>query len=85
MTQLDFARILNSMAILEVVIPTQGVDIRAEVRAYQLAMVLEALRQTEWNVSKSASLLGLNRTTLSEMMKKFKLVRPDEFSAPRKN
>ena len=40
-------------------------------------MILQALEQTHWNKNRAATLLGLNRTTLLEKIKK-KGLRPSD-------
>ena len=43
-------------------------------------MILQALAQTHWNKNRAAALLGLNRTTLLEKIKK-KGLRPSNEDA----
>jgi DNA-binding NtrC family response regulator len=45
-------------------------------------MILEALERTRWNKNRAAQLLGLNRTTLIEKIKKKKLEPPPERERP---
>ncbi|MEB2325214.1 MAG: helix-turn-helix domain-containing protein [Sorangiineae bacterium] len=43
-------------------------------------LIVQALERTGWNKNRAAQLLGLNRTTLIEKIKKKKLEPPDAFS-----
>jgi len=45
-------------------------DFRASVDAYQTKLIIEALKRTGNNKKEAAELLGLNRTTLIEKIKK---------------
>ncbi|MBI4952603.1 MAG: sigma-54-dependent Fis family transcriptional regulator [Myxococcales bacterium] len=51
-------------------LPDAGVDLRAVVDAYERTLLLQALERTQWNKNRAAQLLGLNRTTLVEMVKR---------------
>jgi DNA-binding NtrC family response regulator len=55
------------------VLPDDGVDLRAAVRAYERSLVLQALERTQWNRSRAAELLGLRRTTLLDMIRRMAL------------
>jgi sigma-54 specific flagellar transcriptional regulator A len=54
-------------------LPDAGIDLRAAVEQYENKMIVEALGRTGGNKNRAAQLLGLNRTTLVEMMKRKKL------------
>jgi DNA-binding NtrC family response regulator len=43
---------------------------------FETDLILQALEQTHWNKNKAAQLLGLNRTTLIEKIKKKGLADP---------
>lgn len=47
-----------------------GVSFKQAVDEYENELILGALEKTGWNKNKAATLLGLNRTTLVEKMKK---------------
>lgn len=47
-----------------------SIDFNSATEAYENQLILQALRQTEWNRSQAATLLKLNRTTLTEKIKK---------------
>ena len=53
----------------------QGIDFNRTVDQIETHMILQALEQTAWNKNRAAQLLGLNRTTLLEKIKK-KDIRP---------
>jgi DNA-binding NtrC family response regulator len=47
-----------------------GLSFRAVVDDFESDLILQALEQTQWNKNRAAQLLGLNRTTLLEKIKK---------------
>jgi DNA-binding NtrC family response regulator len=51
-------------------LPHGGLDLRAAVEAFENALILQALERTGGNKNQAARLLGLNRTTLVEMLKR---------------
>ncbi len=51
-------------------IPPSGLSFRDTVDDYETDLILQALEQTHWNKNRAARLLGLNRTTLIEKIKK---------------
>ena len=55
-------------------LPEEGLDLTALVEKIENSYILEALDRTNNNKNKAAKLLGLNRTTLVERIKKRKLV-----------
>ncbi len=58
-------------------IPPAGLNFREVVDDYEADLILQALQQTQWNKNRAARLLGLNRTTLLEKIKKKGLDPPD--------
>jgi DNA-binding NtrC family response regulator len=52
------------------ILPPAGVDLRHAVEAFENSLILQALARTRWNKNQAAKLLGLNRTTLVEMLKR---------------
>jgi two-component system response regulator HydG len=58
-------------------VPEQGLDLRATLEAVEDELLLQALDRVGWNKQRAAGLLGLNRTTLVEMLKRKRLRRPD--------
>lgn len=57
-------------------LPEDGMDLRAELGRYQNWMVQQALIRANGNKARAAKLLGLERTTLIEMMKRSGVLRP---------
>jgi transcriptional regulator with PAS, ATPase and Fis domain len=51
-------------------LPDTGIDLRAAVEAFENNLIKQALDRTKWNKNRAAQLLGLNRTTLVEMLKR---------------
>ncbi len=51
-------------------IPPAGLSFRSTVDDFETSLILQALDQTQWNKNRAARLLGLNRTTLLEKIKK---------------
>lgn len=56
-------------------IPDEGIDLKKMIENFEKDLIIEALDKTDWVKNKAASLLGLNRTTLVEKIKKLKLIR----------
>ena len=51
-------------------LPPTGLSFRDLVDDFETDLILQALDQTHWNKNQAARLLGLNRTTLIEKIKK---------------
>ncbi len=51
-------------------LPDSGLDLRNAVESFENQLIRQALERTKWNKKQAASLLGLNRTTLVEMLKR---------------
>jgi DNA-binding NtrC family response regulator len=51
-------------------VPAEGISFNDVVGDLETDLILQALNQTHWNKNKAAQLLGLNRTTLLEKIKK---------------
>ncbi|MCA9545679.1 MAG: sigma-54-dependent Fis family transcriptional regulator, partial [Myxococcales bacterium] len=56
-------------------LPDEGVDLRAVLQELEERLILQALERTAWNKNRAATLLGLNRTTLVEKLKKRGMLR----------
>jgi DNA-binding NtrC family response regulator len=54
----------------DVVLPDEGIDMRATVAELEWALIDQALERTDGNKQRAANLLGLGRTTLVEKLKK---------------
>lgn len=55
-------------------LPDSGIDLRSAMEEYENALIRQALERTGWNKNRAAQLLGINRTTLVEMVKRKHLV-----------
>jgi DNA-binding NtrC family response regulator len=51
-------------------LPDTGIDLRGAVESFENQLIRQALERTNWNKKQAAELLGLNRTTLVEMLKR---------------
>jgi sigma-54 specific flagellar transcriptional regulator A len=51
-------------------LPDEGINLREVIEEYESALVRQALKRTKWNKNQAAKLLGMNRTTLVEMVKR---------------
>jgi DNA-binding NtrC family response regulator len=58
-------------------IPATGLPFNEVVDRFEADLILQALEQTHWNKNRAAQLLGLNRTTLIEKIKKKRLSADD--------
>ena len=57
-------------------IPKEGINLKKTVEEFEKELLLEALEKTGWVKNKAANLLGLNRTTLVEKLKKLQISSP---------
>jgi len=58
-------------------LPAEGINLKKTVEDFEKELILEALAKTNWVKNKAAVLLGLNRTTLVEKLKKMKIRQED--------
>lgn len=56
-------------------LPDAGIDLRRAVESYENQLIQQALDRTGWNKKQAATLLGINRTTLVEMLKRKRIER----------
>ena len=56
-------------------ITDEGINLKKMVEDFEKELIVEALDKTDWVKNKAAGLLGLNRTTLVEKIKKMELTR----------
>lgn len=56
-------------------LPKEGMNLKKAVEDFERGLILEALEKSDWVKNKAATLLGLNRTTLVEKLKKMNLKR----------
>jgi len=52
------------------ILPPEGINLKEAVDKYETALIVAALERCNWVKNKAATLLGLNRTTLVEKLKK---------------
>jgi len=63
----------HAKSVLSFELPCQGIDLRKAVDEYENTLIKQALARTGGNKHKAARLLGLQRTTLVEMIKRKRL------------
>ncbi len=63
----------NAAPVLSVEISEEGISLNTAVTEFEKRLILESLNQTNWIKNKAAKLLDLNRTTLVEKIKRYKL------------
>jgi transcriptional regulator with PAS, ATPase and Fis domain len=54
-------------------LPSNGLNLKAAVLAYEVSLIKQALHQTSGNKNQAAQLLHINRTTLVEKIKRLKI------------
>ena len=59
-------------------VPSTGIEFNTVVARFESDLIEQALEHTHWNKNRAAGLLGLNRTTLIEKIKKRGITRPDD-------
>ncbi|MEZ5529434.1 MAG: sigma-54 dependent transcriptional regulator [Porticoccaceae bacterium] len=62
---------------LAVNLPEQGINLKNYLQDLEISLLTQALDQSGWVVARAAKLLGLQRTTLVEKMRKYALSRDD--------
>ena len=63
-------------------LPADGTDLRAILEAVEERMIAEALERTGGNKNRAAELLGLNRTTLVEKLRRKRSSSPHRLRQP---
>ncbi|WP_207796442.1 sigma-54 interaction domain-containing protein [Pseudohalioglobus lutimaris] len=71
------AQVRDLLSPEQLVLPSEGIDLRPHLAAIERNLMTQALSQSEWVVARAAKLLNLQRTTLVEKMRKFKIQRPE--------
>jgi sigma-54 dependent transcriptional regulator, flagellar regulatory protein len=61
----------------EITLSDEGINLNSAVTEYERALILESLKRTNWVKNQAAKLLQLNRTTLVEKIKRYRLSEPD--------
>ncbi len=56
-------------------LPDSGINLRRAVESFENKLIQQALERTGWNKKQAALLLGINRTTLVEMLKRKRIER----------
>lgn len=56
-------------------LPDSGINLRNAVESFENKLIQQALERTGWNKKQAAVLLGINRTTLVEMLKRKRIER----------
>jgi DNA-binding NtrC family response regulator len=56
-------------------LPEGGINLKSAVEGFERGLIIEALEKTNWVKNRAAGLLGLNRTTLVEKIKKMNIKR----------
>ncbi|KTD58847.1 transcriptional regulator FleQ [Legionella sainthelensi] len=56
---------------------TEGIDLKEHLVKTELALISQALNESDWVVSHAANYLNMRRTTLVEKMRKYGLTRPE--------
>ena len=56
-------------------LPENGINLKGAVEEFERGLITEALEKTNWVKNRAAGLLGLNRTTLVEKLKKMNIKR----------
>jgi transcriptional regulator with GAF, ATPase, and Fis domain len=64
------ANAANANSFHDPVLPREGINLKEAVDRYETTIILAALERCSWVKNKAATLLGLNRTTLVEKLKK---------------
>jgi transcriptional regulator with GAF, ATPase, and Fis domain len=59
----------------QLALPDSGINLRNAVESFENKLIQEALERTGWNKKQAAQLLGINRTTLVEMLKRKRIER----------
>lgn len=75
-TPAEFIRQNNRRSLLAS-LPAEGINLKNAVEEFEKELILEALAKTNWVKNKAAILLGMNRTTLVEKLKKMKIRQED--------
>jgi sigma-54 specific flagellar transcriptional regulator A len=66
---------LEKVVMVKADLLSQGFDLKQHIVDIELELITQALRKSQANVSQAAKLLGIQRTTLIEKMKKYQLVK----------
>lgn len=70
----------TTLAAMRPVRVERGIDLKEQLQDIEIQMIRQALDLSDWVVARSAKLLGLQRTTLVEKMRKYSIDRLQEAS-----
>jgi DNA-binding NtrC family response regulator len=62
--------VVDAQGLLSMTLPSEGIDLREALQQLEDSMIRQALLQTAGNKNQAARILGLNRTTLVEKLRK---------------
>ena len=68
--EMESSSCLQEQSVPAITIPQDGMNLNKVVDEVERSLIMQALEKTGWIKSKAANVLGLNRTTLIEKMKK---------------
>ncbi len=68
--ELATAAVVDAQGLLSMTLPSEGIDLREALQQLEDSMIRQALMQTAGNKNQAARILGLNRTTLVEKLRK---------------
>ncbi len=60
----------------------EGINLKQYIEDIEIKLIKQALHHCQWNVSKAAQFLSIQRTTLIEKMKKFAIQKPSLHAEP---
>jgi len=73
----DPQALFNAVAQTQI-LPTEGIDLKEHLVRTELALITQALEESDWVVAHAANYLNMRRTTLVEKMRKYGLSRPEK-------
>jgi sigma-54 specific flagellar transcriptional regulator A len=74
-TKTHIADMTQTIIIKKPIVLEDGFDLKEHIIQIEISLIEEALHSANWVVSRAAKILGLQRTTLIEKMRKYKLNR----------
>ncbi len=73
----EHAAVINDLTTLTPSLPAQGIDLKEHLVKTELALITQALEESNWVVARAANYLNMRRTTLVEKMRKYEITRPE--------
>lgn len=67
----------QNFLLYEAIASSDGLNLKKHLAKTEMALILKALDESNWVVSKAASILKLRRTTLVEKMRRYNVTRPN--------